>query len=32
MQSKTEVPLGDTARTLKKQHATAKKARTVFEN
>ena len=32
MPQKAEVPLGDTARTLKKKHATAKKARTVFEN
>jgi hypothetical protein len=32
MPPKVEVPLGDTARTLKKKHATAKKARTVFEN
>jgi hypothetical protein len=27
-----EAPLGDTARTLKKKHATAKKARKRFEN
>jgi len=32
MPLKAEVPLGDTARALKKKHATAKKARKVFEN
>jgi hypothetical protein len=32
MSPKAEVPLGDTARTLRKKHATAKKARTVLEN
>jgi len=32
MPPKVSVPLGDTARTLKKKHATAKKAGTVFEN
>ena len=32
MPLKAEVPLGDTARTLRKKHATAKKARKVFEN
>jgi len=32
MPLKAEVPLGDTARTLKKKHAAAKKARKVFEN
>jgi hypothetical protein len=32
MPPQAEVPLGDTARTLKRKHATAKKARAVFEN
>jgi len=32
MPEQAEVPLGDTARTLKRKHATAKKARTVLEN
>ena len=32
MPMKAEVPLGDTARALRKKHSTAKKARTVFEN
>ena len=32
MPPNAEVPLGDSARTLKKKHATAKKARTVLEN
>ena len=32
MSTNAEVPLGDTARTLKKKHASAKKARKVFEN